>query len=147
MVLPSVVYTGYLARPAWMLGLPGLSVERRKRTWPKTWVSRLTSRRPSTWPMKSGRSRLTGADQSVALPVGDGEKLRRDDIERRSLRHEGSRRIGVVATAELDRGFDQETAGVITDRAERIVVDPQALARRLARDRAGHCGRDRRLVG
>ena len=86
-------------------------------------------------------------DQRVALPVGDREKFRRDHIERRSLRHEGAAGIGVVAAAQFERGLDQKAAGVIADRAERIVVDLQPLARRLADHRAGHRRRDRRLVG
>ena len=86
-------------------------------------------------------------DQGMALPVGDGEEFRRDDIERRALRHRRAAGIGVVAARELDRGFDQEAAGIIADRAERIVVDLQPLARRLADHGAGHRRRDRRLVG
>src|SRR3984893_14003807 len=132
-----------------MFGLPGLSVETRKRTSPNKRVSRVTSRRPSTWPVKSGRvdigrrrrdraagrRRKGGAvagersaqvgNDSVALPVGDGEKFRRHDIERRSPGHKGAARIGVVAAAEFNRGFDQKTAGVIADRAERIVIDSE----------------------
>ena len=41
-------------------------------------------------------------------------------------------RIGVVAAAEFDRRLDQKAAGVIADRAERIVIDLEPLARRLA---------------
>ena len=85
-------------------------------------------------------------DQRVALPVGDREEFRRDHIERRALRRREPAGIGVVAAGEFDRGLDQETAGVIADRAERIVVDPEALARRLSDHRAGHRRRDRRLV-
>ena len=86
-------------------------------------------------------------NQRVALPVGDGEKFRRDQIERRALLGTRSARIGVVAAAEFERGLDQKAAGVIADRAERIVIDLQPFARRLADHRAGHRGRDRRLVG
>ena len=120
------------------------------------WVSRLTSSRPSTWPMKFGRSTSVGADgdravdgrrkvaavagegaaqigdQRVALPVGHREKFRRDHVERRAVRLDGAAGIGVVAAGEFDRGFDQEAAGIIADRAERIVVELAAAARRLA---------------
>ena len=85
-------------------------------------------------------------DQRVAFPVGERHEFRRDHVERPGLRRCQPAGIGVVAAGELDRGFDQETAGVIADRAERIVIDLQALARRLSHHRAGHGGRDRRLV-
>ena len=154
-----------------MFGLPGLSVATRNRNCEVRRVSWLTSRRPSMWPVKSGRSRLVGADetaavgrrrkgvavageraaqigdQGVALPVGDREKFRRDHVERRALRRSKAAGIGVVAARQLDRGLDQEAAGVVADRAERIVVDLQARARRLAGHGAGHRRRDRRLVG
>ena len=87
-------------------------------------------------------------DQRVALPIGDGEKFRRDHPERQSLGFGGKAAgIGVVAAAEFDRGLDQKAAGIIADRAERIVVDLEALARRLADDGARHRRRQRRLVG
>ena len=85
-------------------------------------------------------------DQRVALPVGDRQKLRRDHVERLALRRREPAGIGVVAAGEFDRGLDQKAAGVIADRAERIVVDLEALARRLTRHRARHRRRERRLV-
>ena len=57
-----------------MFGLPGLSVATRSRTWPSRRVSWLTSRRPSMWPVKSGRSTLVGADEMVPS-VGGGKVL------------------------------------------------------------------------
>src|SRR5262249_6490181 len=56
-------------------------------------------------------------------------------------------RIGVIAAGNFDRRFDQETAGVVADRAERIIVGLEPLARRLTLYAAGHRGRDRHLVG
>ena len=154
-----------------MFGLPGLSVETRRRTSRgevgvfgdiETAVDMAGEIRP----VDIGRRRRDRAvddrrqgaaiagerspeigDQRVALPVGDGEEFRRDHPERRSLRHGGAAGIGVVAAAEFDRGLDQKAAGVIADRAERIVIDLEPLARRLAVDRAGHRRRQRRLVG
>ena len=63
------------------------------------------------------------------------------------MRLERAPGIGVVAAGDFDRRLDQETAGVIADRAERIVVELEPPARRLANDRAGHRRRQRRLVG
>ena len=77
-------------------------------------------------------------DQRMALPVGHRQKFRRHHPERQALRLVGAAGIGVVAAAEFDRGLDQEAAGIIADRAERIVVDLQPRARRLAGHRAGH---------
>ncbi len=95
----------------------------------------------------AGEGAAQVGDHGVALPVGDREEFRRDDIERRAARILQARRIAVVAAGDLDRGFDQDAAGIVADRAERIVVDPQPLARRLADHGAGHRRRDRRLVG
>ena len=83
----------------------------------------------------------------MAIPVGDSEKFRRHHIERGSPGNERATRIGVVAAREFDRGFDQEAAGVVADRAERIVIGFEAPARRLAVDGPGHGRRHRRLVG
>ena len=71
----------------------------------------------------------------MALPVRHREKFRRDDVERRALRHREAAGIGVVAGGKLDRALDQETADIVADRAERIVIDGQPLAQRLADDR------------
>ena len=154
-----------------MFGLPGLSVATRRRACASQAgvvadVEAAVDMAGEIRPVDIGRRRRDRAvgrrrkgvavageraaqvgDHSVTLPVGDREKFRRDHVERRALRHEGAAGIGVVAAAELDRGFDQKAAGVIADRAERIVVDPQPLARRLADHRAGHRRRQRRLVG
>ena len=113
------------------------------------WVSSVTSRRPSIWPVKLGPGDIgrrrgdravddrrqiiaiagVGAaqigHQRMPLPVGYGEKLRRHHPERKTLRHEGAARVAVVAAAELNRGLDQEASSVIADRAERIVVQLQ----------------------
>ena len=67
-------------------------------------------------------------DQRVAIPVGERDELRRDHVERLALRRDEPAGIGVVAAGDFDRGLDQEAAGVIADRAERIVVDPGACA-------------------
>ena len=85
--------------------------------------------------------------QRVTLPIRHREKFRRHHPERQAFRHDGAAGIGVIAGADLDRRLDQETAGVIADRAERIVIDLQPLARRLAHHGAGHRRRQRCLVG
>ncbi len=134
-------------------------------------MSSVTSMRPSIWPRKSGRLMSVGAgeippsmvrrqavavagvrtaqvrDQRVPLPIGDREKFRRHDPERVADGQRGAARIGVVAAAQFDRGLDEKAAGIVADRPERIVVDLQALARRLTVDRASHRRRNRRLVG
>src|ERR1019366_10481874 len=71
-------------------------------------------------------------DQRVALPIGGGEKFRRDHPERQPLLYGEAAGIGVVSAAEFNCGLDQKAAGVIADRAERIVIDLEGLARRLA---------------
>ncbi len=83
----------------------------------------------------------------MALPVGDRQKFRRDDIERRTVRLRQPPGIGVVAARHFDGGSDEEAADIIADRAERIVIDLEPLARRLALYSAGHRRRNRRLVG
>ena len=112
----------------------------------------------TTWPMKFGLETSVGAegdqaihgrrqavavagerapeigDQRVALPIRHRQKFRRHHPERQALRHVGAARIGLVAAAEFDRGFYQEAAGIIADRAERIGVRQQPRARR----RPGH---------
>src|SRR5437868_6446468 len=98
-------------------------------------------------PAIAGEGAAEISDQRVAFPVRDREKLRRDHIDRQSTRLKGTAGIGIVAAGELDRRLDQETAGVIADRTERIVVELEPLARRLACDRAGHRRRQRRFVG
>ena len=85
--------------------------------------------------------------QRVTLPIRHREKFRCHHPERQTFRHDGAAGIGVIAGADLDRRLDQKTAGVIADRAERIVIDLQPLARRLAHHGAGHRGRQRCLVG
>ena len=95
----------------------------------------------------AGEGAAEVGDQRVTFPVGDREKLRRDHIERLALCCGEPAGIGVVAAGDFDRGLDQETAGVVADRAERIVVDPEALARRLSHHRARHGRRDACLVG
>ena len=148
-----------------MFGLPGLSVATRRRACAGQAgvagdVEAAVDMAGEIRPVEIGRRRRDGAvgrrregvaiageraaqigDQRVTLPVGDGEKFRRDHIERRALRHAGAAGIGVVAAGEFDRGLDQKAAGVIADRAERIVVDLEPLARRLADHGAGHRGR------
>src|SRR5580698_8831447 len=51
-------------------------------------------------------------DQSVPLPIGDGDKFRRDHPERQSLLFGEAAGIGVIAAAEFNRGLDQKAAGV-----------------------------------
>ncbi|MGY3652804.1 hypothetical protein ACVWW2_008095 [Bradyrhizobium sp. LM4.3] len=85
-------------------------------------------------------------DQRVALPVGHHEKVGRDDISRRADRLVQTRRIGVVAGGELEPTLDQEAAGIVADRAERILVELEAAAQRLAGHVAGQRRRHRRLV-
>src|ERR1700756_6001918 len=120
-------------------------------------VSLLTSSRPSTWPIKSGPFDLGGRgeapaidgggrrpaiagegaaqvrDQRMPLPVRGRQKLRRHHPERQATRLIEATGIGVVAAGELDRGLDQEGAGIIADRAERIVIDLERPPLRLAR--------------
>ena len=86
-------------------------------------------------------------DNSVALPVRHREKLRRDHPLRQAVRLEDAAGIGVVAAGDLQRRLDQEAAGIVADRAERIVVQLHAPAHRLARHIVGHPGRQRLLVG
>ncbi|MBA7692349.1 hypothetical protein ES703_100916 [subsurface metagenome] len=95
----------------------------------------------------AGEGAAEVGDHGVAFPVGDGEEFRRDHVERRALRHGEAAGVGVIAGRKFDCALDQETAGVIADRTERVVVDPQALADGLADHGACHRRRQRCPVG
>jgi hypothetical protein len=86
-------------------------------------------------------------DQRVTVPVGHRKKLRRDHIERQAVLLGKAAGIAVVAAGQFDRRLDQEAAGIIADRAERVVVELEPPARRLAGHGVRHRGRDRRPVG
>ena len=154
-----------------MFGLPGLSVATRRRSLRGQVevigdVETAVDMAGEIRPVDIGRRRRDAAvdrrrqvaaiagegaaqigDQRVPLPVGHREKFRRDHIERQAVLLGKAPGIGVVAAGEFERGLDEKAAGVIADRAERIVIDLQPRARRLACHRAGHRRRDRRLVG
>ena len=154
-----------------MFGLPGLSVNSRIRNWPSSLVSRddvepavdmavesraidvgrRGRRRRCRYPAAAWcRSRCRSrADRP---PARDGPNPRSPSVPGRRRRTPNScggvrcGRIGVVAAAGLHGRLDQEAAGVIADRAERIVVAPQPPTRRLPRHGTGDRRGNRRAV-